>query len=104
MKFEISSGLADQVKAIQKESELKIQRLIREYVEKNNPFKIGDILQDHYQVGKVRTIKFSMGINVYNNIVVEISYYCDNLTQKMEANKKDPYCMIYLCNVKGKLN
>lgn len=42
----------------------KLRKLAREYAFANNPYRVGDIVTDHYQTIVVEKIRFSMGFNV----------------------------------------
>lgn len=96
-KEEYESGLA----ALKKEYEAKCNELARAYAMANNPYKVGDILQDHYQIIKVERIGW--GHNLCG--LPECWYRGTQLTKKLEPKKRqdlDP--RMVQSKVKRKLN
>ena len=96
-KEEYESGLA----ALEKEYKAKCNELARNYAMSNNPYKVGDILQDHYQIIKVERIGY--GTNLRG--LPECWYRGTQLTKKLEPKKRqdlDP--RMVQSNVKCKLN
>ena len=74
----------------------KCFQLIKAEAEANNPYKQGDILEDHYQVGKV--LSTIIKINV-NSRIYEISYKCERLTKKLKPYRGGELTTVYLDNV-----
>lgn len=93
----------------QKLEELEIEyknkkdALGREFAMSNNPYKVGNILQDHYQIIQVEKIKW---IWMYGtSSTPECVYYGTQLTAKLEPKKRqdiNPY--MHQSNVLRKLN
>lgn len=93
---EYKARLAD----LEREHKAKRNELARNYAMSNNPYKIGDILQDHYQIIKVDTIKWTMGYNA-----PECVYLGVQLTKNLVPKKRqDDSPAMYQSNVKRKLN
>lgn len=91
-----------QYAALEEEYKTKCNELAKAYAFANNPYKIGDILQDHYQILRVEKIKWEY-YNYFNK--PECVYYGTQLTKKLEPKKKqDAQPGMYQSNVKRKLN
>jgi hypothetical protein len=82
-----------------KESNKRIMQIQKKYAFSNNPFKIGDILQDHYQIIEVSEIKFTITI-----MRPECVYKGIKLTKKLKPLKNGEKTTMYQSNVKRKLN
>ena len=96
-KEEYESRLA----ALEKEYKAKCDELARIYAISNNPYKIGDILQDHYQIIKVERIGWARN---YHGMP-ECWYRGTQLTKKLEPKKRqDTDPRMVQSNVKCKLN
>ena len=76
------------------EFEEKLNSIVIEEAEKNNPFKIGDIIKDHYQTGRIIDFKIRSYGSGY-----EIVYACERLTQKLKPYKSGENAIIFLCNI-----
>lgn len=85
---------------LQKDYNDKCFKVIEAEARKNNPYKIGDILQDHYQIGKVVSVQ--IGINLFNRWY-RISYKCERLNKKLTPYRGGEFTTIYLDNVECKL-
>lgn len=90
----------------QKLEELEIEyknkknALGREFAMSNNPYKVGDILQDHYQIIRVDSISYSI---IHG--IPECVYYGTQLKKDLKPKKiqENSPCM-FQSNVKLKLN
>ena len=78
------------------EFDKKLNSIVIEEAKKNNPFKIGDIIKDHYQTGRIIDFKIRSYGNGY-----EIVYACERLTQKLKPYKSGENAIIYLCNIEN---
>lgn len=78
----------------------KKRKLDEEYALSNNPYKVGDVLQDHFQIMRVEYIGWS-----YTHYGTPECYYKGTqLTQKLVPMKKqDVKSMMFQCNVKRKI-
>lgn len=83
-----------------KEFNRRKNTIAREYAISNNPYKVGDILQDHCQIIKVEQIKWAFNFKGDSQCV----YYGTHLTQKLEPKKKQDNSCMYQDNVIRKLN
>lgn len=72
----------------------KLNSIVIEEAKKNNPFKIGDIIKDHYQTGRIIDFKIISYGNGY-----EILYICERLTQKLKPYRGGEKTKIFLCNI-----
>ena len=78
--------------------ELACRRLREEYALSNNPYKIGDIIEDH--IGKGRIRKVAAIYIAFTDIMPTLVYECDNLTKKGEIQKREPIRRIFQCNIR----
>lgn len=83
--------------ALIKGFEKQVYDLRREYSLSLNPYKIGDVIEDH--IGKGRIIDIYPGWDSFHD-EPQIRYYCVNLTKKGEVNKREPERNIYYSNLK----
>ena len=80
---------------INKERNESLVELAKKFALENNPYKKGDIIQDHIGRGRILGYKLYYGINSLPSLV----YRCENLTKKGEVNKKEPVREIYQNNI-----
>lgn len=83
------------------------ERLEREldiaFAKANNPYKIGDIIEDHIGVLLVEKIIYNAPSS-FSNRLPRCSYKGTELTKKLEPKKRqDPYREAYQDNVKRKI-
>lgn len=74
-----------------------------EFAMANNPYKVGDILQDHYQIIRVEKIEWILMYGTSST--PECIYYGTQLTAKLKPKKSqgiNPY--MHQSNVLRKLN
>lgn len=80
----------------------KEKELAKEYALSNNPYKVGDILQDHYQIIMVEVIGWT---NATLSEFPECVFYGTQLTKMFVPKKRqDISPRMYQSNVKAKLN
>jgi len=70
--------------------------LIANEARKNNPYSIGDIIQDHFQTGRIS--KTHIGIDT-NKRSYSLSYVCERLTKGLKPFKSGEDCVIYGANI-----
>lgn len=70
-----------------------------EYALSNSPYKIGDIIQDHYHTIKIEKIKFA---NRYDG-TPQCVYYETELTKTLQPKKRQTDISMYQENVKRKI-
>lgn len=75
----------------------KVYNLRVEYSSSINPYKVGDVIEDH--IGKGRILSIYPGWDGYGD-KPQIRFYCENLTKKGEINKREPERNIYFTNLK----
>lgn len=76
--------------------------LCKEFAMSNNFYKVGDILQDIYQIIRVEKIKWTF---VFPSNTPECVYYGTQLSAKLEPKKRqDINSHMYQSNVLRKLN
>jgi hypothetical protein len=76
--------------------------LMKEYAYMNNPYKIGDIIEDHSSILKIETIRWrpsSIGEKFPSCV-----YYGIQLTKKLEPSKRQDSTVMHQVNVERKLN
>ena len=75
--------------------------LMEKYAMKNNPYNIGDIIQDHCNILKIEEIKWrraSLGEELPSCV-----YYGVELSKKLDPKKKQINTEMHQCNVIAKL-
>ncbi|NJO63170.1 MAG: hypothetical protein HC836_34615 [Richelia sp. RM2_1_2] len=77
----------------QRKRELQIQ-----FAKANNPYKVGDILQDNYKIGRVTSIV------TYLSKEPQMIYKVVLLNKDLTEKKKNNIGQIFQQNVKAKLN
>lgn len=71
-----------------------------EYAKANNPYVIGDIIEDHYHIIKIKSIKYVYATDwEYPSCV----YVGDVLKKDLTLRKKQTYTVMYQINVKRKI-
>lgn len=81
---------------LQQDYNEKCYKLIKSEAVRNNPYKQGDIIQDHYQIGKV--LSSIIKINV-NSRIYEICYKCERLNKQLKPYRGGELTTVYLGNV-----
>ena len=74
------------------------KKLAKEYAFSNNPYKVGDVIQTHFETGKIVNIKWSYGYIA--GLPSFCVYKCENITKKGTINKRKPFCCIYQTDIK----
>jgi hypothetical protein len=87
----------DKIHSIYAESTREI--LVNEARE-NNPYKVGDTIKDHFQIGKIKQVVITTNVD---RRTYSISYKCEGLTKKLKAFKNSKYIMIFGANVERKI-
>lgn len=64
-------------------------------------YKVGDILEDHYQIGRVEKVFISIDTT---SRTFYLSYRCEKLTKKLVPFKSGEKTIVYGSNVEHKLN
>lgn len=86
--------------ALQRDYDNKCFKVINEEAKKNILYKVGNIIQDHFQIGKVIR---SITIISVNNRTFEISYLCQRLNKQLKPYRGGEIVTIYSFNVINKL-
>lgn len=86
-----------ELKTLNREHEDSKNKLIKEYALSNNPYKIGDIITDHYQRIKIEKIR---AISYFSEIGCR--YYGVNLKEDGTPVKSGSKTWIYQSNIKSK--
>ena len=68
---------------------------------KNNPYKTGDVIEDHYQIGKIKKAVISTNADAR---IYRISYRCERLTKKLKPYKNGEDTIIHDSNIKRKID
>lgn len=88
----------ESLEALDKEYQLCKKEFMFEYCRTNNPYKKGDIIQDHQGKGEVISWKPFFGITDPDGLPT-IEYKCRVLKKDGTLPKKMEYRSIYLCNM-----
>lgn len=83
-------------KELEKEYETKKSVLMREFVDSNNPYKIGDIVTDHIGSVRIERIKYTWG---YYNVPPGAVYYGIELLKNGTPNKRGTMRDVYQSNL-----
>lgn len=73
------------------------KRILFQEARANNPYKIGDIIEDHCCTGKI--LRCIIGVSVPNRSF-SIRYKCQRLTKAHKPYKNDQTVIIYSMNIK----
>ncbi len=99
--MKLSEEAIQQLEVLQWDYTKKANKVLTEYATKNNPYKVGDIIKDHFQIGRIKKVI----IHTYlSRRSISISYNCERLTKKLEPFKSGEEALIYGNNVTAKLN
>lgn len=85
------------MKLIENNKRYEISRLWKEYAESNNPYKIGDIINDHSGYGRIESIQVN---KAFGNEYPECVYWCEELTVKYLPKKNPSKRNIWQSNIK----
>lgn len=81
----------------------EIKNFVENWALATNPYKAGDIVEDHVQ--RVRITGYvRVEMNYPRNDKPILVYRGDNLTKKNEVKKREPVATIYQSNIKRKIN
>lgn len=89
----------NEIKSIKEECDRKLTELAKRFALANNPYKIGDIIKDHYHIIQIQKIGISL---IYS--VPACVYSGIQLTAKLQPAKRQTDTTMYQRNVKEKLN
>ena len=76
------------------------EKLAIRYAEINNPYKVGDIIEDHYQIIKIESWKTEIP---YGNNMPALVYYGTGLTKSLKPKKRQSNYTMYQTNIKRKI-
>jgi len=79
-----------------------LYELKKEYAEKNNPYKIGDIVQDRHHIIKIE--KWGLYVENCSFRPASLLYLGSQLTKSLRPFKKQKWNHMYQNNVENKLN
>lgn len=82
---------------LNKQHILNQKKLKMYFARENDPYKEGDIIQDHLHTGRIKGKKYYLGTSYSLPCMV---YICDNLTKKETINKKKPEITIFQTNIR----
>lgn len=81
----------NRLKEIAKEKDVKEALLAKEYVEANNPYKVGDIVEDHIGKVLIERIRFAYALSGIPCAVYFGSELKKDNSQKKNGSKRDVY-------------
>lgn len=99
--MKISSDIKIAIQRINDTANKRITGIITRYAKNNTPYKVGDILRDHFQIGKVYRISYQIYIV---SCTYEIVYLCDKLKKDLTPYKSKEVCYIHCSNIKEKIS
>lgn len=79
--------------------DVQVRQLLYQYAFSNNPYKEGDILEDHYQIIQVDKIKYTPCTSGSAH-PSECVYIGQRLTKKLTPYKNNQVCTMFQSNVK----
>ena len=97
--MELSEQARIKLDNLQSEYNESCKQVLTQEARDNNPYKVGDIIEDHCDIGKI--LKCTIGVNVQNRSF-SIRYKCQRLTKKLHPYKNDQTITIYSMNIKTK--
>ena len=86
----------DRLKRLEKEFENNKIALIKEYAVSNNPYRVGDTIEDHN--GKGEIVSWQAYIGFMKNLP-SLVYTCKNFTKSGSISKREPKRNIYQGNI-----
>ena len=86
----------DKLRLLKKEHEEKRMQLIKEYVDSNNPYKIGDVVTDHVCSIIIEKIKYHISLSGFPCAV----YYGPELKKDGTPKKNGNKTYVYQINLK----
>jgi hypothetical protein len=81
---------------------LNLKNLALEYVREINPYKKGDIIEDHCNIIKIESVNYSYDLEY--GLSVDVIYRGVELKKDLSPRVKQDGNRIYLCNVTKKHN
>jgi hypothetical protein len=91
--------MKNKISEIEKENNLKIKKVYADYAFSNNPYKVGDIIEDHLCKIQIDNIKF---VILYGS--ASCVYYGILIQKNGKPFKNNKRGVIYQTNVKEKIN
>ena len=97
--MEISEETRIKLDEIQSTYVESTKKLLIEEAKKNNPYQVGDIIEDHHEIGKISKLLFYVNTEKRS---CSIDFKCERLTKKLKPYKSEETCYIYGKNVRKK--
>ena len=88
----------DRLRELEVEFEQKKMKLVKEYVDANNPYKIGDKVTDHYQDVSIIIEKIKYHISLHGN--PSAVYYGSEFKKDGTPKKNGNKIYVYQINLK----
>ncbi len=87
--------------AIERKKNEAIERLSSKYALSNSPYKIGDIVEDHFHTIRIEKIKLVFS---FTHKTPECYYTGVELTKKLRRKKRQDTTFMHQSNVRRKVN
>lgn len=71
---------------IQKEFNNKSKDILLNEAKEQNKYNVGDIIQDHFQIGLIKQVVYSLNVSLR---MFDVSYRCDLLTKQLKPFKNN---------------
>lgn len=91
---------------VREQARVELDRLQEEYNEKcrlilikeakEQSYKVGQIIEDHHQIGEITKVFYSTSVN---NRVISVSYICNKLTKKLKPYKSRKLITVWHENI-----
>lgn len=90
------------LRTLKKEYKEKAMDVIKQHASNTIPYKKGDVVEDHFQIGEI--LSTHIVANIQTNTYT-IFFKCVRLTKKLKPfkQKNKEYAIIYLENIKRKI-
>jgi hypothetical protein len=82
---------------LERKHQREFQNLCTKYARANNPYKVGDIIKDHYQIGRIRKLHVTGESFGHPPCMI---YECSRTLKSGKPTKKKATINIYQRNVK----
>jgi hypothetical protein len=98
MKTMTLEEMKEKINIIERESVIKIKAIQREFAILNNPYKIGDIIEDHQCKIQINDIKYAVFYGVPSSV-----YYGTLIQKNGKPFKSNKQGCIYQTNIKKEI-
>jgi hypothetical protein len=98
--MKLSEKAIEELDEIQSRYIEETKAVLIEQAKFHNPYKVGDIIEDHYQTGEIETVLISTNTDTRK---YSVSYRCKRLTKKLTPYKGGESTIIWGGNVQKQI-